>query len=544
MSDIKKNYKIMNKCNGLDAEEIIEKILDSRGIKDVQHFLNPEESDLIPLKQLIGIDKGREIIEKGIDEGKKFGIFYDVDLDGISAGTIGYRYLKNYTNNVECYINQGKAHGLLGQDLSRFKELDILIVVDSLDGDITSYKDIAESGVQIIALDHHLISDKIPYDDYITLISSQRNYDNKELSGSGVVWKFCKYLDEYFMEDFADEYLDLAACGIVGDMCDVSEDSMENRYIISKGLSKICNPAIKKIVGSFPFNSTAISFSLAPLVNAANRVSKNEYAMNAFLADDNKEVLACVKQLKLCKEEQNDEVTSLMPDIIEQSISQIDEKLICVFINPKASISGLIGNKLLEKYQRPILVLNRKEIDGKNYCAGSARAIGVENFNEMCNETLLCKAEGHENAHGAKVLENDFEEFTKRIKDSLKDIVFEVNTLIDVELNFEDINRDLIDKIMEIDRISGKGFRRITARVPNITEYEIGNMSKGKHLTIKPTDYFMFIKWNWSGDFDDMEENSLLEEPISFVGNLESGWLGRKFTLKMICNEINVGENE
>ena len=58
---------------------------------------------------------------------------------------------------------------------------------------------------------------------------------------------------------------------------------MENRYIVSKGLEKIYNPAVKKIVGGFEFNSTAIAFSIAPVVNASNRMCKNEIAMKAFL---------------------------------------------------------------------------------------------------------------------------------------------------------------------------------------------------------------------------------------------------------------------
>ncbi len=112
-------------------------------------------------------------------------------------------------------------------------------------------------------LDHHAIKREIPYDTYTILISSQRDYDNSQLSGAGVVWKFCKYLDEQFLTDYADELVDLAACGLVGDMMDMTV--MENRYIVSKGLEKIYNPAVKKIVGGFEFNSTAIAFSIAQL---------------------------------------------------------------------------------------------------------------------------------------------------------------------------------------------------------------------------------------------------------------------------------------
>ena len=149
-------------------------------------------------------------------------------------------------------------------------------------------------------------------------------------------------MDKQFLTDYADELVDLAACGLVGDMMDMTV--MENRYIVSKGLEKIYNPAVKKIVGGFEFNSTAIAFSVAPIVNAANRMGENETAMNAFLEDNNKQVLAYVKALKKCKEEQNQEVERLLPNVYEQCEKQKDQKVITVYIDTQYGIAGLLGN--------------------------------------------------------------------------------------------------------------------------------------------------------------------------------------------------------
>ena len=191
----KTNYKIVADCKGMYEQEIVDMVLENRGIKDVKHFLNPREEDLLSLNSLMRIDEARQIVEKGIDSDKSFGIFFDVDLDGVSSGTIMTRYLKHYTERVSSYINVGKAHGLIGQDLERFNGVDILIVVDSLDKDTSQYEELHNRGVQIIVLDHHAIDQNIDYDKYVTLVSSQRDYDNPSLSGAGVVWKFCKYLD-------------------------------------------------------------------------------------------------------------------------------------------------------------------------------------------------------------------------------------------------------------------------------------------------------------------------------------------------------------
>ena len=91
--------------------EIIETIVNNRGIKDLDHFLNPVEQDLLPLDALKNVDKAKEIVEKGIEDNKTFGVFFDTDSDGVSSGTIMTRYLRHYTNNIKTFINFGKAHG-------------------------------------------------------------------------------------------------------------------------------------------------------------------------------------------------------------------------------------------------------------------------------------------------------------------------------------------------------------------------------------------------------------------------------------------------
>ena len=170
----KTNYSVIADCKGMYEQEIIDTILENRRIKDVEHFLNPREEDLLPLDSLIKIDEARKIVEQGFDNNKTFGVFFDVDLDGVSSGTIMTRYLQKYTDKVFTYINTGKAHGLIGQDLERFDGVDILIIVDSLDKDTSQYEVLYRKGKQIIVLDHHSIDSNFDYVSYVTLVSSQR----------------------------------------------------------------------------------------------------------------------------------------------------------------------------------------------------------------------------------------------------------------------------------------------------------------------------------------------------------------------------------
>lgn len=527
-----KNYKVLNDCRQMYEDEVFDVILEQRGITNPEHFFNPTEDDLLPLDSLLRIEDAFRRVDKAIKEDEKISILFDTDLDGTSSGAIITRYLKNFTSNIKTYIDEGKQHGLIGQDIEKFHDVDLLIIVDSLDKDESQYKKLHESGTDIIILDHHAIKEIIPYDKYAILVSSQRNYGNPQLSGAGVTWKFCKYMDEQYLTWYADELADLAACGLVGDMMDMTV--MENRYIVSKGLSKIYNPAIKKIVGGFEFNSNAISFSVAPIINASNRIGKNDIAMKAFIEDDNKILLKYMRELKKCKELQNEEVDRILPKAINSCEKQKDNKMMVVLIDTDYGISGLLGNKLLERYQRPILILK----DCGNTYRGSMRAVGVDDFRKICNESGLAKADGHELASGIEIKKELLNEFTLYIEETLPELKSDSVVDVDIQLDISDITRKMVDLIKSIDKISGANFKPIKVYINNIYDYEIGNMSDYKHLTIKPNDYLLIIKWNYNGSFDEMEDHSLVNDELKVVGTVDSGFLGRKFVLKVVCDEI------
>lgn len=505
--------------------------------------MNPNIDDLIPFKDMKNINKAKDIFVDGINKKKRFTINFDVDTDGCTAGSIIYRYLREFTDKVDWTINIGKSHGLLSQDLSQYEETDILIIVDSLDSTDEKYIQLFNMGIQIIILDHHDIEIDINTE-YFTLVSSANDYMNPSLSGAGVVWKFCSYLDEFYCTSYAEDLADLAACGIIADMCDVSEGSMENRYICSIGLNNQVNAGIKKINGSYPFNSQSVSFGIAPLVNAACRVKQNILAAQLFLSDDKKEIGKIIKELKLFKEQQNSEIRSLMPNILNQADSQINNKAIYIFIDTESDVAGLIGNKLLEVYKRPLFIIRKKEEideDGvilRSYYGGSMRAIGIPEFRSLINDSGLCSANGHQTASGFEVDIDNFEQFTNFTENLLKDIEIKITIDIDAQINLNDVSSKLIDKIKQLDKITGEGFKPIKFLIQEVDEYVQGSMSDGKHLKISsPT--IDFIKWNFNGDFESFD-NCIYSPSIEFIGSLDSGFFGRTFRLKMILDTYKI----
>ena len=526
----------------MNERQIVHTVLKMRGIKDESRFLNPSEADLIPLNSFDNIDAAAQTVKNAIENNDHITVFFDTDTDGCTAGTIMFRYiLSQGYYNVSYIINEGKKHGLSGQNISEISK-GLVIIVDSIDENFDLYFELLKQH-SVVILDHHIVPKDFP--ENILLVTSARNYDNPHLSGAGVAWKFCCYLDNILGTDLAYDLIDLAAVGIIADMCNVGEDSPENRYICDVGLSNITNIGIKAINGKYDFDSQSVSFGIAPLVNAANRTNNNDLAVKLLLCNDPKEAKELVDLLKCCKEEQNQEIEKIIPIAFEQMDKQAKDNVGFVFVDSDLEIAGLLANKLIETYQKPAIVLRKNPVidsdtgEIKRFdFSGSCRAIGFENFKEIVDQIGIVYTGGHENAFGIGIHDYDYPVFVASLKEMVRGYTLKTVYDVDFEISSEEITDNLIDQIKKLNRISGSGFKPITVMVNGITDYEIGHLSNGRHLKIESDD-ILFIKWNYKGDEDEFD-NILFSPELSFVGTLDRGFFGRKYNKRLIINDYKI----
>ena len=530
-------FKAQIDGRGMYPQQLVDEILELRGVKDKEKFLNPSVDDLLPLDSLPNIEEAYEKVMKAVTNLNRIAVYYDIDTDGCCSGTIMMRYLRDLGADAYPVINKGKAHGLIGQSLEPLDEADLVIIVDSLDEDESQYMNLYHANKDIVILDHHMVNPNIHYERYATLVTSQTSYKNKNLSGAGVVWKFCKYIDDQNGLDYADKYVDLAGIGIVADVMSMKEP--ENRYIVSQCLQNLTNLACRKIIGSYEFNARGIGFSIAPLINAAQRMKHNEKAVELLLSDDPKEVSGIIRNLKLDKDTQNNYIKEIEKEIQPQLEEQKDSNVICVFTNKQPGLSGLLATSLLGKYNRPVFVLRKQEDEnGDWYYKGSLRSPSGMNFTKMVNDTKLAEAIGHEQAAGITIYSKDYDEFYEKISETVGDINTKIEVVTDVELELGDITEDMVNAIHKLDYISGGDFPAITVLVRDIDEYEVGQMSNFKHLELFLGDGLEAIQWNTNQDFEEMNDDALLGVPITVVGTVEQGFLRRHMVRKIIISEM------
>lgn len=516
------NYEIKVKkdLRGCFNEEIINEILFLKEVEDIEEFLYPDETHIYSLTNLKRIDEAAQILLNNLD--KTVGIYADVDTDGISSSVMLYRYLKEaFGIEANVYINDGKNHGVMIDTATKIINNDVkcLIVVDSLNAKLDEYQYLKDNDVKVIVLDHHDVTND--YSNVITLVSSNIDYDNPELSGAGVVWKFICYIDKLVDKNFAFNYVDLAATGILADVCDVSVNCMENRAIVNLGLNNVVNPTISKLIGNKKYTSKDVLFNIAPLINSGNRYNHNIEAFWAFASDDNKIINKNLKVLKECKESQKAEVDQLMTEIEVQIEKQINNNVLFCEIDTENGISGLLAGKITGKYKKPSIVVKHGD-----YClVGSLRSIGRGDFKQKCQDTNLCQAVGHSEAAGFSCKHTDKEAFLNSIEQTLSQEEAEIISDVDIRLDVEDINADLVYDMMRLDRISGKNCSQIKV-VVDVKDYEVSSMSQGKHLVLDVGYGLKFIQWNFNGDWDVLEEAAMCGETISCVGTLTCDYIG------------------
>jgi single-stranded DNA-specific DHH superfamily exonuclease len=273
------------------------------------------------------------------------------------------------------------------------------------------------------------------------------------------------------------------------------------------------------------------------------RTSNNETAMHVFLMDDENQIGLLVNQMKDYKEEQNHVVDELMDVLLPQAEEQTDKK--CLFFElPSeidADVTGLIGNKLLSMYQKPLFVLrDRIEVDNetgeilKHEMSGSMRGIGVDSFKDYIDATCYGWCAGHENAAGFGVSIEEYEDFKVAIEKSLKDVDFKVEIEADIELESSQINEQLIKQLTALNRLSGSGFAPIKVLI-RTNDYEVSTFSTKKHLKIIDDSGLLIVKWNCM-DWQTLDNDG----EIAAVGVLSSPVYGKKKFMQLTIDDYKI----
>lgn len=435
------------------TSNFIEELLRERGIENPYRFLHPGPDSLQSWGDLDNIEEGVRLIKKMMSNpSASIGLIIDSDADGYTSAAIIHQYLKRiHCDNVTWYFHTGKQHGFedVWEDMIEAKH-DLIICPDAGSND---GKFIQNFDCPVLVLDHHILEEDSVIPPNMILINNQtsQKYKNKNLSGAGVVFQFCRALDTELGYNFAWDYVDLAAVGIDGDV--MSGLEIENQYIWREGFSHVNNYFLKVLLEKQSYsmggkiNPISVAFYIVPLINAMIRIGTQDEKYRMFLAFcDGHQMVPCnkrgakgtfeevaVESVRECTNAKahqakwREDVSNTLDNLIKEKDLLKHQVLILEVDDtdcPK-ELTGLVATQVANKYNKPTIV-TRKSDEG--VLRGSAR--GLKNSQMGSFKDYLASTNkfeytlGHDEAFGCSIPEEEVPALLEQVDKELKDIDF------------------------------------------------------------------------------------------------------------------------
>jgi len=458
----------------LNISPILCEILANRGIRTKNtaiKFLQPSLGFMHDIDQMAGVGIACDIIREGIANGRRFCIYGDYDVDGVSGTLILHKTLLNLGANSQYYIPHREKEGY-GLNVAAVEEIashtDVLITIDNGIAAVDEVALAKELGLTVIIIDHHEAAyveengmrvEQLPLADAI--IDPKRGdcpYPFKEMSAAGIAYKFAKYLHGVFGADFVDEPEFLVFAAIAA-FCDVVDLVDENRIIAAKGLDLLCQQNFRNIglnalvkARNLEYNKIDafdIGFIIGPCINASGRLDSAETAVRLFLSED--AVQADMLAAKLV--ELNDERKSLTAQYADRTITDLagfDDKVLIAFQpDMHESIAGIVAGRVKDAVHRPTIVFAKSSDD--SIAKGSARSIeAYDIFQEMQrHKELFIRFGGHKMAAGASLPIENIDVLRQRLNETceLTDEDFVPIIYIEKELTLDQITFELAQSL-------------------------------------------------------------------------------------------------
>ena len=285
----------------LGIDPVLAELLVLRGVNtfdEARAFFRPSLSGLHDPFLMKDMDAAVERVRRAVTTGEKILVYGDYDVDGTTAVSLVYSFLKDFTDSVDFYIpdRYDEGYGVSVKGISWAEENGVSLII-TLDCGIkaNSMVDLAASkGIDVIICDHHLPENDLPA--AVAVLDPKRedcDYPFDDLSGCGVGFKLVQgYAARYGIPfDSLIPLLDLTVVSIASDLVSVTG---ENRILAHFGLKRFneCPRvgllAMTRLAGLEPAHLTIddIVFKIGPRINAAGRMESGRMAVELLTATD------------------------------------------------------------------------------------------------------------------------------------------------------------------------------------------------------------------------------------------------------------------
>lgn len=446
----------------LGIHPVLARLLQDRCITNVpeaRKFFHPQLSDLHDPFLMNDMDVAVDAINGVIGRGERILVFGDYDVDGCTAVTVVYSFLRHYSTNIGYYIpdRYDEGYGLSKRciDDAAATRVKLMIVLDC---GIKSIEEVAYAnslGIDVIICDHHVPDPELPA--ALAVLNPKRKdstYPYSHLSGCGVGFKL--------MQAFAQNngiafnklipLLDLCVISIAGDIVPVTG---ENRILAYHGLRRLnsCpSTGVQAIIELCSLEGKELTmndivFKIGPRINASGRMMNGKETVALLTEKEHDSAIERAGRINLYNEVRKDidkQMTEEAGEIVDGLKNLSDLRSLVVY-NPSwhKGVVGIVASRLTELYYRPAVVLTLSD----GYVTGSARSVaGFDIYKaiESCRD-LLENFGGHTYAVGLTMRPENVpafkDRFEKYVEEHIREEQTEASIDISAVIDFRDITK-------------------------------------------------------------------------------------------------------
>ena len=504
----------------------IAKILNARNITDMnsvkKYFSDEYEEGYDPFL-MHDMQKAVDRINEAIENEEKILVYGDYDADGITSTVLLVETLISMGANVSSYIPNRFEEGY-GPNKEAFTKIidsgiTLIITVDNGIAGVEEVDLANELGCDVIVTDHHKIQDTIP--NAYAIIHPEHpegNYPFKKLAGVGVAFKLAHAL----LEIFPDFLLDLVAIGTIADMVSITD---ENRIFVKQGLELINDDpriGLKMLLElsgiDTKIDEQTVGFYIAPKLNSIGRMDSAKLGLTFLMAEEPVTARALAEQI----EQYNIQRKQITEDIVKDVINKIEnsekkqKNVIMVSGEYHEGVLGIVASNIVEKYQKPVFIMNEKE----GVLKGSARSIFDFNIYEAMNKIsdLFLAFGGHTLAAGFSFEKSNFEKIEefldKEFEEFKRNNDLKANKNIDIVTSLEDISYQFLNSLDAL-KPYGMDFEKPTVLIENamvLNKTYFGSEKQYLRLTIADeVGNLDCITFKDSVTFDKVEKNDIID---------------------------------
>ena len=552
----------------LGIDPVLTRLLVQRGVgtfQEARAFFRPSLDNLYDPFLMKDMDKAVARVESAVSSGEKMLVYGDYDVDGTTAVSLVYSFLRRLTVNVDFYVpdryEEGYGVSYKGIDWAADNGFGLIITLDCgiKANDKVSYA--AEKGIDVIVCDHHLPENDLP--PAVAVLDPKRadcSYPFDDLSGCGVGFKLVQAYSQKNGLPFENliPLLDLLVVSISSDLVSVVG---ENRTLAHFGLKQLNeNPrkglqAMIHLSGLDPGHITIddIVFKIGPRINAAGRMESGRVAVELLTAEEDDVAARIGSEINRYNNERKSIDREITREALEmvQSGNCLSARNATIVYNPSwhKGVVGIVASRLVEAFYRPTIVFTRSN----GYVTGSARSVhGFDLYDaiESCAD-LLENFGGHLYAAGLTLKEENLPEFCDRIEkfieDNIREEMLTPVIMIDARLDFSQITPKFF-RILKQFQPFGPGNNAPVFLTENV--YDNGNARKvgadGSHLKLEliqesqPYRSISAIAFNKSEHFEHIKSGNPIDICYSIVENYYRGIANLQLRIKDLHNREDI----